>query len=217
MPQYIYLHGFASSPQFAKAQAMKARFATLGIPLLIPDLNQGDFAHLTLSRQIEQVSALILSQSEPTGLIGSSLGGLTAAWVAQQPAITDRIENLVLLAPAFGFLKQWLPRLGPEALNTWRTEGTLSVYHYTEQRQIPLHYGFITDAQGYDDNALNAEIPTLILHGTSDETISIEASRAYAAARPWTKLIELPSDHALVDVEEDIWQHTQEFLGLGQL
>ncbi|PZU92447.1 MAG: esterase [Leptolyngbya sp.] len=217
MPQYLYLHGFASSPRSAKAQAMKARFATLGMPLIIPDLNQGDFAHLTLSRQIEQVSALILAQSEPTILIGSSLGGLTAAWVAQQTAITDRIKKLVLLAPAFQFLKQWLPRLGSDQLNTWRAEGTIPVYHYTEQHSVPLHYEFITDAQGYDDDVLNAQIPTLILHGSRDETISIEASRAYAAARPWTKLIELPSDHALVDVEANIWQHTQEFLGLGQL
>ncbi|MGG6242233.1 YqiA/YcfP family alpha/beta fold hydrolase [Nodosilinea sp. AN01ver1] len=215
MPQYLYLHGFASSPRSAKAQAMKTRLANLGIPLIIPDLNQGDFARLTLSRQIQQVSALILSQNEPTVLIGSSLGGLTAAWVAQQPAITERIEKLVLLAPAFNFLKQWLPRIGPEQLETWRTEGILPVYHYTEQRQIPLHYEFITDAQGYQDDRLTAPIPTLILHGTQDETISIEASRAYAVPRPWVRLVELPSDHALVDVEADIWRHTRDFLGLG--
>ncbi|MBD1873857.1 alpha/beta fold hydrolase [Nodosilinea sp. FACHB-131] len=214
MPQYLYLHGFASSPQSAKAQAMKARFATLGLDLTIPDLNQDDFGHLTLSRQIQQVSTLIQSQSESTVLIGSSLGGLTAAWVAQQSTITARIEKLVLLAPAFDFLQQWLPRLGPDQLNTWRTEGTLPVYHYTEQRTLPLAYDFITDAQGYSDDALNAPIPTLILHGTNDETISIEASRAYAAPRPWVRLVELFSDHALTDVEKEIWQHTQGFLGL---
>jgi uncharacterized protein len=214
MPQYLYLHGFASSPQSAKAQAMKTRLAALGIPLLIPDLNQDDFAHLTLSRQIQQVSTLILAQDQPTVLIGSSLGGLTAAWVAQQVSLTERIEKLVLLAPAFDFLKQWLPRLGHDALNTWRTQGTLSVYHYTEQRQIPLHYNFITDAQGYRDEDLRANIPTLMLHGTDDETISIDASRAYAATRPWVHLVELPSDHALTDVEPEIWQHTQGFLGL---
>ncbi len=212
MPQYLYLHGFASSPRSAKAQAMKARFATLGLDLIIPDLNQGDFAHLTLGRQIQQVSALILAQDEPTVLIGSSLGGLTAAWVAQQATVSDRIEKLVLLAPAFDFLQQWLPRLGPEAIETWRTEGTLPVYHYTEQRQIPLHYGFITDAQSYRDDDLRANIPTLILHGTRDETIAIEASRAYAAPRPWVRLVELPSDHALTDVEPEIWQHSQRFL-----
>ncbi|MBW4484688.1 MAG: alpha/beta fold hydrolase [Tildeniella torsiva UHER 1998/13D] len=214
MPQYLYLHGFASSPLSAKAQAMQARFAALGLDLGIPDLNQGDFSQLTLSRQIQQVSALILSQAEPTVLIGSSLGGLTAAWVAQQAAITERIEKLVLLAPAFQFLQQWLPRLGPDQLEAWRTQGTFPVYHYTEQRTLPLHYTFITDAQSYSDNGLTAPIPTLILHGIQDETIAIDSSRAYAASRPWVRLVELPSDHALVDVEKDIWQHTQAFLNL---
>lgn len=195
---------------------MGSRFAALGLELVIPDLNQGDFSHLTLSRQIHQVSALVLAQPDATVLIGSSLGGLTAAWVAQQLTVTGRIQKLVLLAPAFDFLTQWLPRLGSDQLNAWRNEGTFSVYHYTEQRPLPLHYDFITDAQSYDDAALQANIPTLILHGTHDETIAVEASQTYAAARPWVRLVELPSDHALVDVENNIWQHTREFLGLEQ-
>jgi uncharacterized protein len=220
MPHYLYLHGFASSPQSAKAQAMRARFAALGLSLHIPNLNQGsdrnqgDFSQLTLSRQIQQVSAEILAQDSPAVLIGSSLGGLTAAWVAQQPTLSDRIEKLVLLAPAFDFLAQWLPRLGPDPLNVWRTTGTLPIYHYGEQRTLPLHYAFITDAQSYPDAALTVSIPTLVLHGTHDETISIEASRAYAAPRPWVRLVELSSDHALTAVEADLWHHTAAFLGL---
>ncbi|MGF1568804.1 MAG: YqiA/YcfP family alpha/beta fold hydrolase [Nodosilinea sp.] len=214
MTQYVYLHGFASSPQSQKAQALWFRFQSLDISLTIPDLNQGDFTHLTLSRQIQQVSNLILAQPDDVVLIGSSLGGLTAAWVAEQPALPRRIDKLVLLAPAFQFLAQWLPRLGPDQLNAWRTTGTMPVYHYTAQQTLPLHYGFITDAQGYQDEALTAQIPTLILHGLHDQTIAIEASRAYAQARPWVRLIELPSDHALTDVEADIWQHTQKFLKL---
>jgi len=215
MTQYIYLHGFASSPTSKKAQAFKQRFSQLGLPLHIPDLNQGDFSHLCLSRQIHQVQDLMATGSEGIVLIGSSFGGLTAAWLAEQPSLQNRITALVLLAPAFQFLAQWLPRLGPDQVQAWRSQGTFPVYHYTEQRTLPLQYGFITDAQGYDDTDLKAEIPTLILHGTDDQTISIEASRAYAAPRPWVRLVELPSDHALVDVEADLWQHTQEFLGIA--
>ncbi len=50
---YIYLHGFASSPSSTKAQYLRARFASLQINLNIPDLNQGDFSHLTLTRQLQ--------------------------------------------------------------------------------------------------------------------------------------------------------------------
>lgn len=215
MTYFLYLHGFASGPRSHKAQVLRAQFESLGLSLAVPDLNQGDFTHLTLSRNIRQATNLILAQTEPTVIIGSSLGGLTAAWVAEQPDLRGRISKLVLLAPAFQFLAQWLPRLGTEKLEQWRNNGTLPVDHYTEQRSIPLDYGFVADAQGYRDEDLQAAIPTLILHGTQDEVIAIEASRAYATARPWVKLVELPSDHALGNVAPDIWQHTHQFLNLS--
>ncbi|MBD0337529.1 MAG: alpha/beta fold hydrolase [Cyanobacteria bacterium Co-bin13] len=213
MTRYIYLHGFASGPQSMKAQTLQLHFQTLGLTLAVPDLNQGDFAHLTLSRQIQQVKALI-SPNRPTVLIGSSFGGLTAAWLAEQPELRGQIERLVLMAPAFRFLEQWLPRLGDDQHQRWQRQGTLPVYHYGEQRQIPLHYSFITDAQTYDEHLLHQPIPTLILHGRQDEVISIQASRDYAAQRPWVKLIELESDHALGNVQTEIWQAIQQFLEL---
>jgi uncharacterized protein len=215
MTHYLYLHGFASGPQSYKAQALKTRFEQLGIPLQIPDLNQGDFSHLTLSRQIQQVQDLILAQPEPTVLIGSSLGGLTATWVAEQPELQGRLEKLILLAPAFEFLDQWLPRLGPDQLDHWRSEGSLPIYHYGQQQTLPLHYDFVKDARRYPDTALKAEIPTLLIHGLYDEVIAIAASRTYAATRPWVTLVALPSDHTLGDGEAVIWQQTQEFLGLS--
>ena len=210
--RYLYLHGFASSPLSAKAQTLKARFQECGVTLDIPDLNQGDFTHLTLTRQIDQARQIILSDAEPLVLIGSSFGGLTSAWVAEQPDVQARIEKMVLLAPAFNFLGQWLPRLGPDQLKKWESEGFLSVYHYSLARQVPLHYGFVTDAQQYDDGRLQHPVPTLILHGRQDEVISVQASRDYAAPRPWVKLVELESDHALGDVQTEIWQAIQGFL-----
>lgn len=215
MVYYLYLHGFASGPQSYKAQALKTRFEAVGRSLTIPDLNQGDFSTLTLSRQIQQARELILAQSQPTVIIGSSLGGLTAAWVAEQWDLQGRIEKLVLLAPAFCFLAQWLPRLGEAALGQWRQEGWLSVYHYADQTQKPLHYRFVEDAQGYHDDDLKGQIPTLICHGLHDEVIAIEASRAYADIRPWVQFQELDSDHALGNVEAEIWQTMANFLGLS--
>lgn len=210
MTRYLYLHGFASGPQSLKAQTLQKNFQNLGLPLAVPDLNQDDFTHLTLSRQLAQGAALIEAQPDPVVVIGSSFGGLTAAWLAEQ---LPQVERLVLMAPAFRFLQQWLPRLG-EQRQRWQETGLLPVYHYGQQRQMPLHYGFITDAQGYDDDRLQRPVPTLILHGRQDETISIQASRDYAATRPWVTLMELDSDHALADVQPAIWEAIQSFLGL---
>ncbi|NEQ43293.1 MAG: alpha/beta fold hydrolase [Leptolyngbya sp. SIOISBB] len=206
--EYLYLHGFASSPQSAKAQFLKQQFASVDETLQILDLNQDDFGHLTLSRQIDQAIAWIGDRPQVT-VIGSSFGGLTACWMAEQPQVQGQIQQLVLLAPAFQFLEQWLPRLGPETIDHWRDTGWLSFYHYGQQQQLPLAYDFIEDAQRYDESQLQAEIPSLLLHGTHDDVITIQASRDYAATRPWVDLIELDSDHALVNVQAEIWAAIQ--------
>lgn len=210
---YLYLHGFASSPRSQKAQTLQAHFAAQAIPLDIPDLNQGGFTHLSLSRQIQQATDL-LADANTAVVIGSSFGGLTAAWLAQQPQLQPKLQKLVLLAPAFGFLEHWLPKLGDVQLERWRREGTLSVYHYGEGQMLPLSYGFVKDAQQYSQQQLTEVIPTLILHGCHDEVIPIDASRAYAAQRPWVKLVELESDHTLANVQTEIWQQVQAFLHL---
>lgn len=212
MVSFIYLHGFASSPQSKKAKALGDRFTQRGIPLQTPDLNAGDFSRLTLSRQVAQVEALFPPEPEPVVVIGSSFGGLTAAWLGDRH---PQIQKLVLLAPAFGFLQHWLPRLGNAAVQEWRDSGYLSVHHYSKDRELPLHYDFVTDAAQYDDTTLQRPVPTMILHGRQDDVIPVDASRNYAAPRPWVSLMELDSDHALTDVEADIWEAIQTFCGLG--
>lgn len=207
--QWIYLHGFASGPSSAKAKYFGDRFLELGQTLDIPDLNQDDFSHLTLSRQLQQVGERLSTQ--PVGIIGSSLGGLTAAWLAER---YPTVQALVLLAPAMGFLDHWLPKLGDETVQQWQTQGYYEVYHYSAQRPLPLHYGFVDDARQYGDDQLGRSLPTLILHGRSDEVIPITASQRYAASRPWVELVELDSDHSLGNVLPDCWQAIASFMAL---
>lgn len=206
--RFIYLHGFASSPESNKAVSLRDRFAIRNIPLEIPDLNQGDFSHLTITRQLNYLKTAFLSNETPVTLIGSSLGGLTSAWLGQQ---NSQVQRLVLLAPAFGFLSHWLPQLQEEALREWQTSGYRAVYHYREKRSLPLHYQFVDDARQYQENQLVRPVPTLILHGQQDDVIPITASRNYASVRPWVKLIELESDHALTNVMPQIWAAIQAF------
>lgn len=210
MEHFIYLHGFASSPQSTKAIYLRDRFAALEIKLKIPDLNQGDFSHLTITRQLNQVEVEFPS-GVPVTLIGSSLGGLTAAWLAQRHF---QVKRLVLLAPAFQFLSHWCPTLGEEKLRHWQIEQYMTVYHYGEKRSLPLSYGFVLDAAQYQDEHLLRPIPTLILHGCQDEVIQIQASRDFAAQRPWVQLIEVDSNHALSNVLPEIWRTIQVFCQL---
>lgn len=203
MTTYIYLHGFASSPQSKKAQYLHACFKEIGISLNIIDLNAGDFSHLTLTKQIELAKSAFPSDNSPVTIIGSSFGGLTAAWLGEK---YPQVQNLILLAPAFGFPLNWLSKLEKNQINRWQESGYLSVYHYGKKKELPLHYQFITDAQQYDESQLKKALSTLILHGKNDEVIPIEASLNYAHNRPWVKPIKLDSDHSLTDVMLEIWQ-----------
>src|SRR3954469_23155559 len=80
--RFVWLHGFASSPQSSKGQFVRARLEERGGHLVVPDLNEPAFFDLTVSRMLEQID--VLAQGEgPLVLFGSSLGGLTAAtWAA---------------------------------------------------------------------------------------------------------------------------------------
>ncbi|NEP40607.1 MAG: esterase [Okeania sp. SIO2H7] len=206
---YIYLHAFASSPQSAKAKYIKKCFSSLNINLKIPDLNRGNFSELTLTRQLQQVTAEINASPSPVILIGSSFGGLTSIFLAENHS---KVEKLILLAPAFKFLSHWLPSLGEQQLQKWQSQGVLPIYHYGENDYLPLNYDFVRDGEKYDEEKLERSLPTLILHGKSDEVIPIQASRDFAAKRPWVKLIALDSDHSLGNVMAEIWQAIAQFL-----
>jgi uncharacterized protein len=217
---YIYLHGFASSPDSAKAKYFRDRFSSLGIDLKTPDLNQNDFSSLTLTRQLRQIETEFFpsqsSQSQTENvknlggvtIIGSSFGGLTAAWLAQRQL---SVKQIVLLAPAFQFLGHWLPLLGQQQLEKWESEKYLPVYHYGEQRYLPLNYQFVTDMAHYPEEKLMRAVPALIVHGKRDTIIPVQASRSFADNRPWVQLIELEDDHSLGNVLGEIWESIQNF------
>lgn len=208
-PNYLYLHGFASGPQSTKAQYLCDRFAEQGIAVQRPDLNQGDFFSLTLTRQIQQCEAILTQDPNPWIIIGSSFGGLTAAWLGQRNL---QVQSLVLLAPAFDFLAHWQQKLGEAALQEWQTNGSTEVYHYGERRSLPLSYQFWQDASQYSEAALTRPVPTLILHGVADEVIPLEASQAFADQRKHCRLRALQSDHALGDVLPLLWESISDFL-----
>lgn len=217
---YIYLHGFASSPDSAKAKYFRSCFSSLGIDLKTPDLNQNDFSSLTLTRQLRQIETEFLpiqsSQSTTENvknlrevtIIGSSFGGLTAAWLAQRQL---SVKQIVLLAPAFQFLGHWLPLLGQQQLEKWESEKYLPVYHYGEQRYLPLNYQFVADMAEYPEEKLMRSVPTLIVHGKHDTIIPIQASKNFADNRPWVQLMELEDDHSLGNVLGEIWEAMQKF------
>ncbi|MGI0481501.1 YqiA/YcfP family alpha/beta fold hydrolase [Geminocystis sp. CENA526] len=208
--QYLYLHGFTSSPKSYKAVYFTKKYQEIGITLNILDFNQPDFVNLSLTRQINQVSQIIEDNPHQQFiLIGSSFGGLTAHWIGYK--YSDRIKALILIAPALNFAKSWLPKLTEEALKQWQEKGFISVYHHGENKELLLSYNFWKDLITYDDSIVNYDIPTLIFHGTEDDTIPIEVSREYAFDRPQVILKEYNSDHTLGDCVDQMWLEIIDF------
>ena len=97
--KYLYLHGFASSPNSHKARHIQQCFTNLELTLDVPDLNLMDFATVTLSDQLDYLERNYLNDEQPITVIGSSLGGFLAVQLAARSILVDK---LVLLAPAFG-------------------------------------------------------------------------------------------------------------------
>ena len=188
--RWLYLHGFASGPSSKKGVAFADHLGTRGIALDRLDLRKPSFEHLRLTAMIEHVRA---SLGDRTILIGSSLGGITAARVAERD---PRVVAIVLLAPAFRLVERWRDQLGAE-WDEWQRTGWREVYDYTTGKGARVDFGFIEDAIALDTGWPDVRVPTLILHGTEDDVVPIDYSRKFAQGRANVTLIELPDGHQL--------------------
>ncbi len=191
--EFIYLHGFASSPQSQKATAFKKRFSELGLPLTVPDLEGGDFKHLTISRQIRIINQHLDTFPDATwALIGSSMGGYLAAVTGQ---LRPEVKALYLMCPGFNFIRRWRLALADEIQ---KGEGLIRVFNYRYNKNMELDLEIFEDAEQWEAIDFDRPVSTRIIHGLHDETVDIEESRNFARQHSWVNLKELDSDHGLI-------------------
>lgn len=205
MTRVVYLHGFASGPQSSKAQFFRSRFEERGVPFEIPQLDEHDFQHMTISSQLAVVDRAV--RGDQVMLMGSSLGGYLAALYA---ARHTNIEQLILLAPAFQFPSRWRERFADQ-METWKRQGSLPFFHYTFGEERPLAYGFVSDALQYEDEP-DFRQPALVIHGINDPVVPVELSRTFCSRHPNARLCEVESGHELTDVLPRLWSEAARFL-----
>ena len=207
MTPIVYLHGFASSPNSGKAQFFRRKFAAAGVPMEIPQLDEGNFEGLTISGQLKVIERAV--GGKPAILMGSSLGGyLAALYAARHP----EIERLVLLAPAFQFPRRWRERYSAE---DWKRDGFMPVFHYGDGREHRLGYQFVEDAARYEDEPVFSQ-PALIIHGVHDPIVPAAISSAYAKGHAHVKLALMDSGHELTDVLDPMWAQIAGFLSVPE-
>jgi pimeloyl-ACP methyl ester carboxylesterase len=206
----IWLHGFGSSPLSTKAVYTAARLRERGVDLEVPDLNSPSFFELTITRMLARVEALA---DEPVALIGSSLGGYTAALFAA--AHPEQVASLSLLAPAFDLAARWAGRMGHAELARWRQQGQFAFDHHALGRKEPLSVKFLEDAERHEPFPL-PQAPTLVIQGLRDDTVPPELAREFTArmraAQRTARLVELDEGHELSADLPGLWSELERWI-----
>ena len=210
----IYLHGFASSPASSKAMFLKNRFLANGFTFNCPDLNQPDFGTMTVSRMVKEVQAITEMLPEgPVVLCGSSLGAFVALHASER--VSSRINQLILLAPAFDFGRRPVGDLGEEGMARWKDEGWWTFTHYATMQSQRVHYELFRDATEYDSFGIRSVVPTLIVQGHYDTVVDPIMVERFSATRPHVDLVLVDDDHQLGASLDRIWAETVRCLSIA--
>lgn len=224
-PRLLYAHGFASGPRSTKGLAIAEHLARRGLRLRLLDMRVPEPERPRLSSMVNEIRWSIEvkdsvqrgtivpvsgAEDERAVAIGSSLGALAVARAAE---IESRIIATVLLAPAFRVAERWRQRIGEAAWNLWRTQGAMEYPDHATGGTLSVDFGFIQEAGETDGDAApddaraqegfgprwpDVRVPTVIVHGTRDESVDIDLSRTFAKGRPHVRLVEVDDDHQLI-------------------
>ncbi|MEY4674516.1 MAG: hypothetical protein RL148_2300 [Planctomycetota bacterium] len=212
-PAYLYVHGYASVRAGEKSSSLFEHARRRGRAAARIDLrghgeSSGLIGHVTMSEMVADVQLALEHLhgigAGPVVLVGSSIGAVVASFAAaRDPA---RVRGLVLLGPAFGFMRL-ASRLDPEG--KLRTSTGL---------EVRMHARTIEDAARHDESALPGRLsmPLLLVHGTADEIIPYAVSERFFAQVPHTdkELWLVPGgDHRLNQPIAEVWRRMDARIG----
>lgn len=218
----LMVHGFTSSKHAKGLNHIALAAQKLGISSLRIDVwghkdNTNPFEELTVTHIIKDIDTAIeflKSQGHTAiGLVGTSLGGLAAGFVASH---RKDIACLILKSPALFDVHTLATPFISESLDVWKEKGHTTI-HSPIMDNKELNYTFIEDLQSYDSRtyAHTISCPTLIIHGTQDEIVPITQSRQIAKHIPQCTLKEIQTaTHSMHSPKElqKLEQHINEFL-----
>ena len=181
----VYVHGFGSTRQGEKSEALELSCARRGWTFASFDFrghgqSTGTLLELCGSALLEDLDALwdyLVSRGvHRFCLVGSSMGGWAASWFSvRHPA---SVLRCALIAPAFDFLRNRWQELTEAEREAWKQTGRLRVRNQWIDREIG--YGIVEEMDRFPLSRLAAEwaVPLLIFHGLQDDVVPYAQSLA---------------------------------------
>ena len=173
-PIVLFLPGYASDMEGAKAESIDAFCATRGIGCLRIDYSGtgssgGDFAEGTLTRWLEEVLAAIDMLTDGSLIVaGSSMGG----WLALHAALRrkDRVKALLGIAAAPDFT-DW--GFSVEEKETLNLDGKLERPNPYGPEPSTTYLGFAASGEAHRllYSPIDLVIPVRLVHGEQDEDV----------------------------------------------
>lgn len=184
----IYIHGFRSSSQSFKARMLQGRLAALGAA--------GRFLAPDLPVEPDRAVALIegIAPTPEDTLVGSSLGGCYATWIAERSGC-----RAVLLNPAVHPARDLESQVGPQ-------QG------YHDGQPFEFERRHVVQLQRYEVRTITRPERYFLIAAQGDEVLDWrEMAAAFAGAR---QKILAGGDHGLSDFEDHVDEVVQ-FAGLA--
>lgn len=185
-PVGVFLHGYRSECEGSKSIALAQHAECRGYSWVRFDLSghgrsDGDFTEFTITNALRDTLAVLEALApRPVVLVGSSLGGWLSVLAAQR--VPQQVRAMLLIAPAFNFVQNFLADLPAEDLRQWAHQGLRHFSDPYRTTTYALSYEIVRKIDRYDvlSAPVRLECPLTILHGDQDEILPLANTLSFA-------------------------------------